>query len=642
MDRRAPFFIALLSLKTQAMKNFLLLTGMLMLTIISQAQLLKKLKQKAESAVNTKVDKELDGQAKEKEKSSTSETEAKSGSDNNAVAASKPSLKVYSKFDFVPGSTVIYYDNFEKDNVGEAPAGWITTTSAEVVTVEGLEGNWLKMQSQSSEHIIRSKKQSWGNDFSVEFDLLIVKDTYDPRMNMFLMHTGGNLVTDEAILKTGKKAVLFESIISEKSRITLTASDKRVSDIMNAQLPYNNTAPVHVSMCVQGKRFRMWWNENKLYDVTALNEQYVPNQLGFSFGSVGGSDFYISNIRVAKDVPDTRAAFEQGKMVSNLLFYTGTAKLRPESMGSLLDLSKVLKDAASAVKIVGHTDSDGEDAANQQLSQERAGAVKNILVEQYGMDKDKLTIEGRGESQPIADNKTAEGKAQNRRVEFIFKEEADKYVKPAGVTAAPAASTRSAASATTTQSANSSNAPGSVVLQSKLLNITLPYAQFMKSGDNKYTFIASKEEGNSKENYFSLQLQSVNMTLKPETFNFNEINQRNELYGTKKFSEIMSNQSVLYYGTGKKPYIHRFTPIIANGHMANYVDEGLARKLPPVSPNCKLVIEKVENGKASGYFVFGMMSNGLNPIKKGDAMQETFTEGFSGEIRGRFVDVPVY
>src|SRR5690606_38861415 len=148
----------------------------------------------------------------------------------------------------------------------------------------------------------------------------------------------------------------------------------------------------------------------------------------FSFGSVGGSDFYVNNIRIAKDVPDTRAKLEEGKLISNLLFFTCTAKLKPESMGALLDVSKLLKDATAPVKIIVHTDSDGDDAANLKLSQQRADAVKDILVNQYNIDESKLSTEGRGETQPIADNKSAEGKAQNRRVEFIFKAEADKYV----------------------------------------------------------------------------------------------------------------------------------------------------------------------------------------------------------------------
>ena len=626
--------------KSHIMKTFISMLLIACCFTTTQAQFLKKIKQKAEQVADKAIDKKIDGASENKDTPAAEQNE-----NNSSAGTEKRDLKVYSKFDFVPGSSILYFDNFEKDNIGESPEGWITTNSAETVTIEGLEGNWVKMSATSSRHIARNKKQSWGNNFTIEFDLLIVKDTYDPRIDIALLNTSGNLVTDEGILQTGKKVLYFESILGggNNSRAIFYSMDKKISDNMSQSLPYNNTTPVHVSMCVQGKRFRMWWNENKIYDLSAINEEYLPNQLGFNFGSVGGSDFYISNIRVAKDVPDTRAKFEQGKIISNLLFFSGTSSLKPESMGALLDVSKVLKDATAPVKIIGHTDSDGDDAANQKLSQQRAEAVKAILIKQYGIEESNLTAEGRGEAQPVADNKSAEGKAQNRRVEFIFKAAADVYVKPAGMSAGntkPAAGNKAGANTSTPASTASDIVV--VKLQSKILTASLPYAQFMKIADNKYTFIASKEEGNSKENYFKIELETVNMKLKPETYNFKEANQKNPLYGTKKFSEIKNTEAVLYYGNAATPFIYKFSPVIANGHMASYVSESLERKLPAASPNCKLVIEKVEDGKVSGYFVFGVLNKGLKPITKGDAMTETFTDGFAGELKCSFANVPVF
>lgn len=622
------------------MKIFLTILIIALSISNSQAQLLKKLKEKAEQATEKAVNKNFD-------KKDNDGASANKNADESPTAGAQSNLKVYSKFDFVPGTTILYYDNFEKDNIGEAPFGWITSTSAEVVTIDGLEGNWLKLASSSSTHFTRSKKQSWGNNFTIEFDLLIVKNTYDPRIDINLINTGGNLVTDENILRSDKKpAINFSAIIvpDNKSRASLYAMDRKLSDVMTENLPYSNTSPVHISMCVQGKRFRMWWNDRKLYDLPAVSEEYLPNQLAFSFGSVSGSDFYVNNIRIAKDGPDTRAKLEEGKLISNLLFFTGTAKLKPESMGALLDVSKILKDATAPVKIIGHTDSDGDDATNLKLSQQRADAVKDILVNQYHIDESKLSTEGRGETQPIADNKSTEGKAQNRRVEFIFKAEADKYVRPAGVSATSDSKSGSNTKSTAAKNTDVSAVSGEAVvkLQSKLLNISLPFAQIMKTGENRYTFTASKEEGNSKENYFKIMLVSVNASLKPETFNFREINEKQPLYGTKKYAEISNNEAVLFYGNGQKPYIYKFSPIIANGTMASYVDEALSRHLPAVSPNSKFVIEKVENGKASGYFTFGIMIEGLKPVKKGDAMQQTFTDGFAGEMKCSFSNVPVY
>ena len=630
------------------MKNFI--TPLLLCFVFTntQAQFLKKIKQKAEDAVNKAT-------AKSSEKKQTDDKETSVASEiNSAINPMAPTkLKVYSKFDFVPGSTILYFDNFEKDNIGETPLGWITSSSAEVVNIDGLEGNWVKMATTSSHHISRNKKQSWGNNFTIEFDLLLVKNTYDPRLDFELINTGGSIVTDENILRTGKNALYLSTILGSggtKSRVSLynyANIGKSISDRMSESLPYSNTVPVHVSMCVQGKRFRFWWNEAKIFDLAAMSDEYLPNQLGFSFGSVGGSECYVSNIRIAKDVPDTRALFEEGKLISNLLFYTGTAKLKPESMGALLDVSKILKDATAPVKIIGHTDTDGEDAANIKLSEDRAEAIKDILVSQYKIDESKLTTEGRGETQPLANNNSPEGKAQNRRVEFIFKAEADKYVKPAGVPnntkPAPKPANKAGKTSASTDNTGDSNTDGPTVkLQSKALTMNLPYAQFMKTKDNRYTFTASKEEGNSKENYFKIELQSVSPNLKAETFNFEEANKKNPLYGTKKFSEIRNTEAVLYYGAGKKPYIKEFSPVIANGAMATFVDNSLASKLPPASPNCKFVIERIIDGKASGYFTVGMINEGLKPITKGDAMTQTFTTGFLGEMKCSFANVPVY
>ena len=169
-----------------------------------QAQLLKKIKEKAEAAVSKETDKHDEKQNGDKEKTVVTET---INTDDTKTNSSTTNLKVYSKFDFVPGNTILYYDNFEKDNIGESPLGWITSTSAEVVTIDGLEGNWLKLAATSSRHITRSKKQSWGNNFTVEFDLLLVKNTYDPRPGVSLINTGGNLVTDENILSSGKPVI---------------------------------------------------------------------------------------------------------------------------------------------------------------------------------------------------------------------------------------------------------------------------------------------------------------------------------------------------------------------------------------------------------------------------------------------------
>ncbi|MDW5444551.1 outer membrane protein OmpA [Polaromonas sp. SM01] len=92
--------------------------------------------------------------------------------------------------------------------------------------------------------------------------------------------------------------------------------------------------------------------------------------------------------------------------------------LKPEGKAKLDDLVGKIKDINLEVIIaVGHTDSVGSDSYNQKLSVKRSEAVKAYLVSK-GVEKNRVYTEGKGEKQPVADNKTAEGRAKNRRVEI--------------------------------------------------------------------------------------------------------------------------------------------------------------------------------------------------------------------------------
>ena len=100
-------------------------------------------------------------------------------------------------------------------------------------------------------------------------------------------------------------------------------------------------------------------------------------------------------------------------------FDTNKATIRPESNEELDKFVQFMKDVPSARgELQGHTDSDGSDKANRSLSQRRADAVKAYIVSK-GIDGARITTKGYGETQPIADNKTAAGKAANRRVVFV-------------------------------------------------------------------------------------------------------------------------------------------------------------------------------------------------------------------------------
>lgn len=162
-------------------KKFLIIIISLFSVSALQAQFLKKLKDKVNNAVNSSIDnatnKAVDKNVKKpldstfdktlNGPSNTKTTDNKPTNDANKVAGTKTAdestpLTVFSKFDFVPGKTVLYFDNFENDNIGETPMNWLTSSSAEVVTIDGVEGKWLKLGSNYARHICRSKKTNLG------------------------------------------------------------------------------------------------------------------------------------------------------------------------------------------------------------------------------------------------------------------------------------------------------------------------------------------------------------------------------------------------------------------------------------------------------------------------------------------------
>ena len=132
--------------------------------------------------------------------------------------------------------------------------------------------------------------------------------------------------------------------------------------------------------------------------------------------------YLIGNIKFSAGAPDTRnKLITEGKFVTRgILFDVNSDKIKPESFGTLKDIAGVLTENPSVkVNIVGHTDADGKDADNLILSKRRAESVKANLVKNFGIDAARLETDGKGASQPVDKNTTPEGKANNRRVEFI-------------------------------------------------------------------------------------------------------------------------------------------------------------------------------------------------------------------------------
>ena len=111
----------------------------------------------------------------------------------------------------------------------------------------------------------------------------------------------------------------------------------------------------------------------------------------------------------------------EGKLVSYGIYFDVNKDLvKPESYGTLKEIANTLmENPAVRINITGHTDADGADDANLDLSKRRADAVKNELTKSFRIDAARIETTGKGETQPVAPNNSAANKALNRRVEFI-------------------------------------------------------------------------------------------------------------------------------------------------------------------------------------------------------------------------------
>lgn len=408
-------------------------------------KVVNKAEQKAEQKVEKGVDKGFD----------KAEQAAKSGNKpaDTAAAAKAPvtttqttaqevtpaptALKSNSRFDFIPGEQIVYTESFDQEAIGELPTGWNTTGTGEVVTLNNFPGKWLQLHQRS--FYLTSNEKEFGENYTVEFDLILqlkYNGHFYPYFSFGFIGTNGEPAAGNDFLKNYRKYASIEGIFYpadggrtrmdirtyKTGRIYYDGDDQQVA-VMSDYFG----KPVHIAIQVQKERLRIWANQDKVFDAPkAVSPGTLMNQLMFeahtSSYKEGEYGMYLSNLKVAKGIPDTRHKLvEEGKFsTTGILFDVNADVIRPESYGVLKDIAAVLKENAGIkVKIIGHTDSDGDDQKNLQLSQKRAAAVAKALQETFGIDAASLQTEGKGESVPVGDNKTKEGKALNRRVEFI-------------------------------------------------------------------------------------------------------------------------------------------------------------------------------------------------------------------------------
>ena len=138
--------------------------------------------------------------------------------------------------------------------------------------------------------------------------------------------------------------------------------------------------------------------------------------IGAVAGAFAGSQF--NNLVGMTEQPDGTVKLD---IPGKVLFRTGSAEISPDFLSVLGNVGTTIREwCGVTATVVGHTDSTGSAAGNQRLSERRAASVVNALKAQ-GLEAGRLSAEGRGPSEPIADNRTEDGRAQNRRVEVFIR-----------------------------------------------------------------------------------------------------------------------------------------------------------------------------------------------------------------------------
>jgi OOP family OmpA-OmpF porin len=421
------------------------------ITLNTHAQsFLKKMQRRAGQAVTNRAGDEVEkgvnkaadsalkaGKKKPGDKSATETTETTSTATQEVTAAvkqDKKQVEAYSKFDFVPGDQLLLSDDFAQDALGEFAVHWNTNNKGEVVKMEdGVK--WLKLFQQST--YLTPNKRILPEDYTIEFDLILQmqsKGYLYPEITFTLFNSGKLSPVENAVFKAirSTKAVAVNWVLGASNntytvlRTYANGSETyKTSNQLVKTIEDNYGKPMHIAISVQKQRFRLWVNEQKVYDLPKVVEDKF-NQLAITLSESNYTEdqlaFYFTNFKLAAGSPDIRSKLlNEGKYITNgITFDVNSDQIKPSSYGIIKEIAAALQsDAAFNIQIIGHTDSDGAKANNDNLSLKRAAAVKAMLVDTYKIGEARISVSGKGSSAPVADNNTAEGKAKNRRVEFV-------------------------------------------------------------------------------------------------------------------------------------------------------------------------------------------------------------------------------
>jgi OmpA-OmpF porin, OOP family len=323
--------------------------------------------------------------------------------------AQRPGTGAWVNYDFVPGDRVVFYDDFSAETIGDFPRRF-----------ELAMGNWEVAEWQGRRFLRATSNGAVGivlpedlpERFTIEFPASV-------------QHGNATIRVSTAPLVHGKRNYAGSTPTLAYARAGLGAVRGQGPSTMTArQTGASRDTLVTVRIMADGSYMKMYLDEHRVTNAPNavfprtnaifLSVSYASDARPIMIGPVriaaGGRDLYES---LAKD----------GRVATQgILFATNSDVIRPESTPTLKKIGEMLRAHPELQLLIeGHTDSDGDDAYNLELSGRRAASVKAYLVESFSIDAGRLETSGLGESKPVADNATPEGKQQNRRVELVKK-----------------------------------------------------------------------------------------------------------------------------------------------------------------------------------------------------------------------------
>ena len=429
------------------MKKILLLVSSFMLLCGSASaqgilrNIGERAKQAVENAVGEKVENAINNAVNKTTGNKNTNNSGNAGDTDYEVAdanANEPVdfAEIQAKSDFQRGANVFFNDDVSGEKLGEFPSKWdlLEGSEVEVVNITGKKA--IRMEDSRIQPLME-EKEYLPEEFTIEFDVLAQPaqegSGWDGTLDLIMDGENGKRVFDIRMSPEfhpyygGEYNGISWGWGAENPNGNKMSGEPGTQTIKK-YLKKNDWN--HIAISFNKRAFKLYLNYERIVNIPNMIQ---PRSWWIDGSSDSDKGIFVTNIVMAKGAVELyernatdyssaveKAIAETGKFVTNnILFETGKATLKPESMEEIQKVAEYMKKNSTArFEVQGHTDNQGSDAVNDPLSQQRAEAVVAAL-EKEGVDPFNLRPVGKGSHEPVADNSTESGRAQNRRVEFI-------------------------------------------------------------------------------------------------------------------------------------------------------------------------------------------------------------------------------